>query len=209
MKLIVISPSKTIDDETKIVTSLFEHGLKTFHLRKPAMRTRDLRHFINSIPAHFHNRIVIHNHHSLMADFKLGGVNLARHHLHYSPRNWIRIQFIRFRNRNGSISTTFHKLGSLYENKRTLDYVLLGTIFDPVSGKFNAGYSEHSLRAALEKIKTPVIARGGTSFENIQICRDLGFSGIAYSSAVWKKPDPLSAFCEIANRYRELNIPVE
>ena len=48
------------------------------------------------------------------------------------------------------ITTSFQKIASLYENKKKYDYVLLGTIFDALSDKLNAGYNPHTLRAALK-----------------------------------------------------------
>jgi thiamine-phosphate pyrophosphorylase len=209
MKLIVISPSGNVEEETRKVTALFEHGLETFHLRKPNMRTGEMRHYLEAIPAHFHPRIVLHSHHGLASDFGLRGVHLTRYHLKQPLTNWLRMKILYLRNPRASLSTTFHKLGSLYENKRAYNYILLGTIFDPVSGNFNAGFSEHSLRAALSRISIPVVARGGTHADNVGTCAQLGFAGIAYSSAIWKKTDPVVAFAGLLTRFRELNLSVE
>jgi thiamine-phosphate pyrophosphorylase len=209
MKLIVISSSKTRENETRLVTELFENGLETFHLRKPAMRTREMRQFLDAIPAHFHNRIVIHSHHALASEYKLKGIHLTRIHLRQSLSTWFRRKILNMRNPGYTVSTTFHKIGAVYENKQAYDYVLLGTIFDPVSGKFNAGYSEHSLRAVIAKTDLKLIARGGTNADNIKICADLGMHGMAFSSAVWKQADPVEAFCGIISSCSALNIPVE
>jgi len=42
MKIIVISPSKTIANEAQVVTAFFENGLELFHLRKPFMSTKEM-----------------------------------------------------------------------------------------------------------------------------------------------------------------------
>lgn len=209
MKLIVISPSKTAEEETRIVTELFEHGLETFHLRKPDMRTREMRAYLEKIPAHFHNRIVIHTHHNLAGSFDLKGIHLTRVHLKKRFRTWFRLQMLRMKKPSLTVSTSFHKIGHVYENKRKFSYVFLGTIFDHVSEKFNVGYSEHSLRSVIQKSNSPLIARGGTTADHIQICKSLGFYGIVFNTAVWNEENPIEAFCDLLNRTRELNIPVE
>ena len=187
MRLLIISSSKNIENEIQIVTQLLEHGLETYHLRKPSMRTKEMRDYIESIPAHFHNRIIIHSHHNLARKYKLKGIHLTRKHQKKKFQLWLRLKILKFRNPNIFITTSFHKLASVYENKSNYNYVFLGTIFDQVSEKFNAGFNDTSLRAALEKSETPVIARGGTTKEKIELCNDLGFAGMAFYSGIWKK----------------------
>jgi thiamine-phosphate pyrophosphorylase len=209
MKIVVISPSKSVDNEPKIVTELFEHGLETFHLRKPSMRTKEMKNYITEIPAHFHNRIIIHSHHNLARKFNLKGIHLTRQHHKKRIRTWFRLRILKLRRPNLFITTSFHKLASIYRNEQQYHHVFLGTIFDQVSEKFNAGFNETSLRAALEKTDLEVIARGGTTKDNIALCNALGFSGMAFYSGVWKKEDPLEAFRAIVAQFRELNIKTE
>jgi thiamine-phosphate pyrophosphorylase len=209
MKIIIISPSKTLENETKIVTELFEHGLETFHLRKPSMRTKEMRLYLDAIPSHFHNRIILHSHHNLTRKYSLKGIHLTRQHLKKKFRMWLRWKFLKMRNPNFYVTTSFHKLASIYQNRENYTYAFLGTIFDQVSEKFNVGFNDTSLRAALEKSNLPIIARGGTSKENISLCHELGFSGMAFYGAVWKKENPVEVFCAILNHCRELNIKTE
>jgi thiamine-phosphate pyrophosphorylase len=58
MKLIVITPTNDVPDETSLVTKMFESGLMTLHIRKPKKSTRQMKEYIKEIPAIFHNRIV-------------------------------------------------------------------------------------------------------------------------------------------------------
>ena len=206
MYLIVISPSKTTPAETKTVTELFEHGLQTFHLRKPSMSTKEMREYLERIPSHFHNRIVIHSHHQLAKKFALKGIHLTRQHLKRNFYFNFRVRLLKMRRPGIIVTTSFQKIASVYENKRNYDYVLLGTIFDVVSDKFNAGYNQHSLHAALEKSTVPVIARGGTHAGNIQTCHELGFSGMIFYSGIWKKDDPVQEFCNITEQCKALNL---
>lgn len=206
MNIIIISPSKTTEFETKMVTAFFEHGLEIFHLRKPSMSTKEMRNYLNEIPVHFHNRIVIHSHHLLAKKYALKGIHLTRRHLKRKFRTWLNLRLIKMRRPGIIVTTSFHKLSGIYQNHKKYDYVLLGTIFDVMSEKFNSGYNEHSLRAALAKSEIPVIARGGTNSNNVKTCFDLGFAGMIFYSGIWKKEKPLEEFCNIMQQCRELNL---
>ena len=209
MKLIVISPSKNAANEIKIVNELFEHGLETFHLRKPSMSTKEMKKYIESIPAHFYNRIIIHSHHKLAGKYSLKGIHLTKKHAKKKFRTWLRLRLLKIKNPHLIVTTSYHRLASVYEQNKKYNYVFLGTIFDQLSNKFNAGYNETSLRAALSKAELPVIARGGTNAEKIKECNDLGFSGMAFYSGIWKKENPVEEFSAIVNKCRELGIKVE
>lgn len=197
MKLIVISSSKNTSSDQKIITGLFENGLDCFHLRKPSMSTADMRSLIESIPEHFHSRIVIHSHHKLASTYKLGGIHLTGVHRKRRFSTWIRMKYLLMKNKTLTVSTSFHKLSNVYSNKNGYNYILLGTIFDRLSGNFNAGYSAHSLRALVEKTDIPLIARGGTVAESIPVCAELGFHGVAFGSQIWNSPDPVVTWCRI------------
>ena len=168
-----------------------------------------MREYIEGIPQHFHNRIIIHSHHNLARKYLLKGIHLTRQHHKHNIRLWFRLRFLKMKNLNLFVTTSFHKLASVYRNEGNYNYVFLGTIYDQVSEKFNAGFNETSLRAALGKSEMPIVARGGTNIDKIKECHDLGFSGIAFYGGVWKTENPVETFCAILNRCRELNIKTE
>src|ERR1041384_3209955 len=98
MKLVIISSSASIENEAKIITSLFEAGLENFHLRKHKLSTRATKELLSEIPAHFHNRIILHSHHSLARKFKLRGIHLTKSHIKKKYRTWFLIRLIRLKN---------------------------------------------------------------------------------------------------------------
>ena len=209
MKLIVISSSKNKSDESKVITELFENGLNTFHLRKPSMSTQDMRNMIETIPEHFHDRIVIHSHHKLASKYKLRGIHLTGLHRRRKFTTWFRLRMLQMKRDQLSVSTSYHKLTHVYSNKGSFDYVFLGTIFDRLSNKYHAGYGEHSIRAAIQKSRNKLIARGGTNHGVIARCFDLEFAGIAFSSAVWDSESPVNSWVKILDTCREQSITVE
>jgi thiamine-phosphate pyrophosphorylase len=209
MKLIVISTSKNSSGDSRIITELFENGLNRFHLRKPAMSTKDMRALIEAVPQHFHNRIIIHSHHKLAGIYKLGGIHLTSVHRRRRFSTWLRMKLLMIKTNQLTVSTSFHKLGHVYSNEEGFDYILLGTIFERLGGRFNAGYSEHSLRAVITKTAVPLVARGGTTADSIPMCADLGFHGVAFGSTIWNAESPVKAWCDILNSCKANSVPVQ
>lgn len=211
MKLIIISSSTTIENEVQLVTRLFEAGLETFHLRKHKFSTKNMREFIAAIPAHFHNRIVIHSHHNLARKFKLKGIHLTKTHIKRKWRTWLKLKMIKMKNPAIILTTSYSTIGQVLAIKQDYEYsyVFLSPIFDNFNSKFQGGFTEYSLKSALQKSSVKVAARGGIDINIIDNARTIGFDGLAFYSSLWKKPDPLSEFNKIVDKFQELNIPIE
>ena len=50
MKIIVLSPQKSLDNDIEIVISLFEEGMNTYHLKKPHYSAKKIKSYIDKIP---------------------------------------------------------------------------------------------------------------------------------------------------------------
>ncbi len=211
MKLIVISSSSDIENEVQLITKLFEAGLETFHMRKHKLSTKRTKEFINQIPAHFHNRIVIHSHHKLARKYKLKGIHLTKSHKRKKFQTWLSLKLLKLKNPNIIITTSYNNIGQLFEknSRYRYDYVFLSPIFDSFSSKFQGGFTAHSLKSAIEKTESKVIARGGVAVSSIEKANEIGFKGLAFYSDIWKKKDPLGEFNKILERFEELKIPIE
>ena len=182
MKLAVISSSKTVENETEIVTQFFEEGLQTFHLRKHRYSAAEMKLFIKKIPIHYHDRIIIHSHHSLARKFKLKGVHLTKSHKKKQLKTWLTLKFIKFTNPELEVTTSFNNLGQLFDKHSAYEYsyVFLSPVFDSLSSKFQSGFTEYSLSAALKKTKYKVVARGGVDITAIEKSHKIGFEGLAF-----------------------------
>lgn len=212
MKLIVISSSKTIvEHETQIITKLFEAGLNTFHLRKHNTSTRKTKEIIKAIPEKYHNRIVIHAHHSLALRFNLKGIHLTKIHKERRFKTWLIIKLIKLNNPNTTISTSFANIGKLFElhPPYKYDYVFLSPIFDSLTSKFQSGFTENSLSTALAKTNLNVIARGGIDVGVIKKSYDIGFNGLAFYSTIWNKENPIEEFNTIIKKFDALKLENE
>jgi thiamine-phosphate pyrophosphorylase len=211
MKLVVISSSGSLENEAKIITGLFEAGMETFHLRKHKLSTKTTRDLLNAIPSHFHNRIVLHSHHTLARKFDLKGIHLTKSHIKRKYRTWFMIRLIKLRNPGIIITTSFNNIGQLFEKEHGFDYnyVFLSPVFDSLNSKFQGGFTEHSLRSAIQKTPFKVIARGGVDVNAIEKANQIGFDGLAFYSSIWKKKDPLTEFNKMVEKFQELKIPIE
>lgn len=211
MKLIIISNSNPIDNEVQLITKLFEAGLETFHIRKHKLSTKKMKDLIAAIPSHFHNRIVIHSHHNLARKFKLKGIHLTKTHKKRKWHTWFILKLIRLKNPNIILTTSYNTIGQILATNQEYEYnyVFLSPIFDNFNSKFQGGFTEHSLRSALQKTSLKIVARGGIDIEVIDSAKKMGFAGLAFYSSIWKKKDPVEEFNKVVEKFQELNIPIE
>jgi|SRR5246127_187581 len=210
MKVIVISPSKIKEEEITNLVKMFEAGLETYHLRKPKFSTKQLQEYIEKIPKQFYNRIIIHSHHNLARKYNLQGVHYTKKHLEPNFKNWWREKMLRISTSNFIKTSSHGKLASLYdEEEMKFDYVFLSPIFDTITGKYQSGFYEDSIKLALQKTGKKVIARGGVDVTRIEKIKELGFYGMALYTSVWDKEKPVEEYLKVINRCKELGIPVE
>ena len=207
MKLFVISPQKDKPDEPNIVTKMFESGLTTFHLRKPKHSTNQMIEYINEIPQHFHNRIVIHSHHQIALKFDLKGIHLTSTHLNKKWKYWFVRQKLKLKFGAISKSRSYSKLQQAYNKEEyNFNYYLLGTVFNSLTHGFYSSFYEEGIVAAIKTTKKRFVARGGTSPEVIKKANDLGFYGIAFNSYIWDSELPYANFLKITEVFKANSI---
>lgn len=210
MKLIVISPSKDVQDEIIHVIKMFESGLTTFHLRKPRYSTSQMADYIREIPEHFHNRIVIHSHHQLAIKFNLKGIHLTATHISNKWKYWFVRQRLKLKFGTLSKSRSYSRLQETYKKEDySFDYVFLGTVYNKLTGEFYSGFYEEGLKAAIKNCAKKLVARGGTCPAVIKKTHDLGFSGIAFASYLWDGQSPYLNFMKLLEVFRQENIDFE
>src|SRR4051812_2189790 len=198
MKLFVISPPKDKPDEPNLVTKMFESGLTTLHLRKPRHSTSQMMDYIKEIPAHFHDRIVIHSHHQLALKFSLKGIHLTSTHLNKKWKYWFVRQRLKLKFGIISKSRSYSRLQQVYNKEDySFNYYLLGTVFNSLTHGFYSGFYEEGVIAAIKTSKKKFVARGGTTPEVIKKANDLGFYGIAFNSYIWDSELPYTNFLKI------------
>jgi thiamine-phosphate pyrophosphorylase len=210
MRLVVITPTRDVADETSLVTKMFESGLTTLHLRKPRYSTRQMAEYIKQIPVHFHNRIIIHSHHNLALKFSLKGIHLTRAHL--SGKLKYRILRFRLKMRFSKLIKTrsYTRLQQVYlPEQQQFDYFFIGTMFNNMTGELYSGYYEDAVTAANRNSGKALVARGGTTPRTIEKASRFGFSGIAFNSYIWQGEQPFLNFTAVLDEFKKHNISLE
>jgi thiamine-phosphate pyrophosphorylase len=198
MKLIVVSKSRMYSGEAELIIRLLDNGLELFHLRKPHASRKSMEIFINQIPSKYWGRIVVHSNYMLAAKYQLKGIHLTRKERKKKLKTWLIRRYLNVKHPALSISTSYHSLEPLNQNKQNYEYVFLSTIFNSVSkDKKQANFVRPNLSVFLNNSPHNVIALGGIEASRIDDVAKMGFSGAAAVGGVWASDDPLETFLEI------------
>ena len=210
MEIAVITTSKSITEEPELVTKFFEAGLTTLHLRKPRYTTKQLVKYIESIPSHFHNRIIIHSHHELIFKYNLKGVHFTDIHIERKFKKWWFLRKLRLSGKKIYSTRSYHKLSEVYNTEEIkFNCYLLGTVYNSLTNSFYSGFYEHGLSAAIKTAGKDFYARGGINETTVQKSYELGFKGVALNSIIWKSETPLQKFIDILDFCKQKQIPVD
>jgi len=205
MKLIALSSSSKLSSEIKEITGLFDHGLEILHVRKPKFSTQAMEEYISLIPEHYRDRVMIHSKHRLAAKYKLRGVHLTRSHRKRKLKTWLNLKYIKAKNPNLKISTSFHTLEDLSEEKEQFDYVFLSPVFDSLSkGNYQGKFSNNNLDVIFEGLNQQVIALGGIDVDKVAQVKQMGFAGMALHGALWESDKPVQIFIKAKEACKNL-----
>lgn len=96
----------------------------------------------------------------------------------------------------------FHSLEELKIHNKQFEYAFLSPIFNSISkkgykSKFNLQELKNSSFFRREAKEKAIIALGGIDENNIAICRELGFAGVAVCGALWQHNNPVEKFLRI------------
>jgi len=210
MKVVLITPSGKSDNEIAAVIQMFEAGLDTLHVRKNRFSTKELDEYISQIPAHFHNRLIIHSHHRLALKYDLKGFHFTSTHLKKKLSLWFNTRFIYLRKPRLIRSISFRRATDLYlPQPVSTNYCFLGTMFHNVSGELYSGFYPEVVEAAIQKSNMKIIARGGINDKSVEQAYKLGFYGVALYGYIWKSTSPYTKYIEFLKFCKEKNIPIE
>lgn len=187
--IIVITPEDEVRDEMRLVKKLFAAGLPRLHLRRHEWTVNELRDWLCEVPKKYRERIVVHGHPELVAEFGLAGV-----HVQAGKGRPARLP------EGVALSRSCHDYGELCHGPKDCVYATLGPVFPSVSKRGYAPRRTPEEYAAIvsywktENKGHPVVALGGITPENAGEARKLGFDGIAVVGTVWESPNPVEAF---------------
>jgi thiamine-phosphate pyrophosphorylase len=203
MKLIVISPEQDDPRETAVLGALLASGLERYHVRKPHWPVARLEAWLRALPAEWYSRLVLHQHHELVAKFGLGGCHWRDEKGGAAcPQDALSALGA---TRSTLTSRSCHDFAALGTALGKYDSVFFGPVFPSISKPgYGAGnnFSTNGLSALLAQ-RTPVerhthvLALGGITAERLPQVHALGFDGVGVLGAIWKSDDPVAAFLEL------------
>mgnify|MGYP000535913991 CR=1 FL=1 len=179
-KLIVLSHSERVENEAEAISSLFQMGLKNFHLRKPTWKDEEIEQFLEKIPEEFYENIVLHSHYSLVRKYGLKGIHITQK----TKKTGIEEKFKGY---HTSIST--HSKDEVLLLDDSYDYAFISPVFNSISKEtYKSGFSLDSLRNFFREnaTNTEIIALGGINPDNIQLLQDIPFNGYAVLGYLWE-----------------------
>ena len=202
-QLVVLSNEVNIPQEINILKQLFDLGLSYFHLRKPNQTIDEYRQFLKKIDEKYHDKILIHNFHSLINEFNLKGIHFQEQKRINTFKDTYSIDQY-FKNlsidrKDITISSSFHTPKELVNCNFSFDYHFLSPILSSISKK---GYEGKGFD--VNHIKKKVIGMGGVTSENIGIFKKLGFHGVGILGGIWKNNNPKNEFVKLINNLKEL-----
>ena len=203
MKLVVITPEGLDPHEPAVLAALFAAGLERCHVRKPFATRDELAAWLRAVPAEFRVRLVLHQHHDLVAELALGG-------RHWRDESGTGVTSVDFPDHGRDARATLtsrscHDLVTLRAALGRYDSVFFGPVFPSITKPGygpRADFSSEKIssllagRTASER-RTAVIALGGITAENIPHCCALGFDDVAVLGALWQNADPVRAFAQL------------
>jgi len=222
MKLVLISPEHDDPRETEVLGALLAAGLERYHVRKPHWPAAQLEAWLRTLPTEWRPRLVLHQHHELIATLGLGGYHWR------DEKGPQRAESVLGTSRSTFTSRSCHDFITLRAALGHCDSVFFGPVFPSIS---KPGYTtevtmqvergvptrllnNEDLIASGRRVppteissllnsrtpgerRTAVLALGGITVAHLPRIRALGFDGIAVLGAVWQADDPVAAFCEI------------
>lgn len=177
MKLIVITWPDFILNEAELLQILFEEGLEFLHLRKPGADALQIRQLLEAISPKWYSRIILHDHYSLVEEFRLRGV-----HLNQRNKSLLgtRIPF----------SCSCHSFQEVIRFRPAVSgYLFVSPVYDSISkAGYQGAFTEPEIQQAIDSgiIASDVIALGGISPHHIDQLRSWHFGGAAVLGALWK-----------------------
>lgn len=198
MKLVVMTEPTFFVEEDKILTTLFEEGMKDLHICKPGASPLYTERLLSLIPEEYHSYITVHDHYYLKREYDLAGIHIDDMEKD-APHDY-----------KGYISRTCTKLGDLRTaKKKKCRYVFLKNIFDSfesVCEKASFNISELEAASAKGIIDRHVFAMGGITLDNLKIVKELGFGGAVVCGDIWKYFDihTEADYTELINHYMRL-----
>ena len=184
MRRIGITPEQEVFREQERITAWLRSGeVEFFHIRKPQFTETQLREYLSLFPTDVRERLTLHDHHHLAAEFGIGGLHLNR-------RNPSVAKSLA----DKRISASCHSIGEFAKQQAHCAYCFLSPIFDSVSKQgYTSAFAPDTLKRAFAEglLNGKAVALGGVTREKIPLLQEIGFSACASIGNLWALPQTM------------------
>ncbi|HIF13912.1 MAG TPA: thiamine phosphate synthase [Bacteroidetes bacterium] len=179
-----------VENEWDILTDLFESGLEKFYLRKPGMRLKDYEYCLKNIPERFMDRVVLHEHFTIMYDYPFKEIHLkTRERKGFAGKDRF-LSLIDDAHHEGLIcSTSVHSFEELQEIDGILDRLWVSPVFESISRPGHTSEIDWIKTLNNKSFHSKIVALGGIHEENAAALMRKPFDEIALLGAIWSKPE--------------------
>ncbi|MBK9283636.1 MAG: thiamine phosphate synthase [Sphingobacteriaceae bacterium] len=195
--LIIFSHENDIDDETKLVNELFNHGMEFFHLRKPGWSSSDQIKYLSQINPEYLNKISIHQHYASAQEFNLSYIHV---------KEKARADFEARQFSNYKLSTSFHQAELIEKESKQWHHCFLSPVFNSISKKDYT--SEFGNNFKINNPNKNIYALGGITQHHVADAIAMGFSGVAALGAIWSLPGSIIENFTALNEICKLHVPL-
>ena len=187
----LVSPLEPIKNEWSILSDLFESGLQKYYLRKTGLSLQDYEKCLKNIPERFLNRIVLHEHFTIMFDYPFKEIHLKTREREAFA---VKERFHRLINEAHNIgikcSTSVHSIDELWELNGIMDRIWVGPIFNSISKPGLKPTVDWIKELNNETLESKLVALGGIHVLNAPALMRKPFNEIIISGGLWKQNDP-------------------
>jgi thiamine-phosphate pyrophosphorylase len=168
MRIIAITPEAIFNNEPEVINEILESGVDYVHVRTPKSSQLETISMIKAINPEYYSRLTLASHYSIFNMFPFGGIHI-KCDMSCNSYNNVRL------------SKSYHH-GDGLDDLNEYNYAFLSPIFDSISKSgYNSAFSCDELTTILsDKIcKDKLVALGGISEKNIEMVKEIGFTGFA------------------------------
>ena len=176
MKIIAITSSEVVAEDSCIIGQLVDKGIDAIHLRKPNADIDACRRLLSELTEEQRAKIVIHDFPELYFEYSLKGIHVNKN-VATLPYGY-----------SGFRTRSCHSFEEIARHKNDYDYLFLSPIFDSISKVgYKSGFSDEALAMASAAgiIDDKVVALGGVTFDKIAYLKKLNFGGAAMIGAIY------------------------
>ncbi|HBR93845.1 MAG TPA: hypothetical protein DEA90_06735 [Opitutae bacterium] len=184
MRVIAVSPESKYANEADVIVRLLQAGLMRYHVRKPSWTLADCAELLDAVPAEWHARISLHQHHVLAESYAVG--------MHYKDGMAVDHALL-----GGRIcSRSLHRIDELETLLKQVDYAFLSPVFQSITKHaYGPSWTEADLATSLSgACAAKLYALGGITVANAARAIAYGFEGVVVHGSLWQAADPLEAF---------------